>query len=68
MLMIPMDGPESIPCIAICLGCGERKHSSTLLADITGEPFKAFYCPPCVPQGATVLTREQFFAMREGSK
>lgn len=68
MLMIPMDGPESIPCTANCIVCGERMKSSELMADICGEPFKAFYCKPCVPEGATVLTREQFFAMREGSK
>lgn len=71
MLLIPMDGPESIPCTAQCLSCGARKNSSLLYADIEGEPYKAFYCrdtADCVPTNATVMTREQFFAMKEGGK
>lgn len=69
--MIPMDGPGSIPCIAQCAACGARKNSGQMYADIEGEPYKAFYCrdtADCVPENATVLTREQFFAMREGGK
>lgn len=71
MLLIPMDGPDSIPCIAQCVACGERKNSGLLYADIEGEPYKAFYCilnPACIPANAVILTREQFFAMKEGSK
>lgn len=71
MLLIPMDGPESIPCIAQCIACGARKNSGLMYADIEGEPYKAFYCADtatCVPDNATVLTRAQFFSMKEGSR
>lgn len=36
-----------------CLKCGERKYAGDVegqqpvYADITGEPFKAYYCSPC---------------------
>lgn len=68
MLLIPMDSKDSIPCIVSCIECGKRRHSSRMHADIEGEPYKAFYCPACIPSNATVMTREQFFAMKEGSK
>lgn len=71
MLLIPMDGPDSIPCNVTCVACGLRKNSGYMYSDIEGEPYKAFYCadkPSCIPTNATVMTREQFFAMKEGSK
>jgi len=63
MLLIPMDSPDSIPCIVQCLACGSRKNSGLMYADIEGTPYKAFYCSDtatCVP--------DKFFSMKEGGK
>ena len=72
MLFIPMDGPESTPCIVRCAGCTSREQSSNMHADIKGEPFKAFYCHDCVRDfmrkgKAIVMSREEFFARIENA-
>jgi len=33
---------------ARCLGCGKVAPVNTMVADLDGEPFKAYYCPDCV--------------------
>jgi hypothetical protein len=66
MLLIPMDGPNSIPCIVRCKNCSKHVHSSEANADIKGEPFKAFYCKACT-DFTKFMTREEFFAKVENA-
>ena len=66
MLLIPMDGPDSTPRIVRCVSCKKHVHSSEAHADIKGEPFKAFYCVPCVidlrwDSNVVTMTREEYF-------
>ena len=72
MLLIPMDGPESIPCTVRCVCCWAWEHSENAYADIKGEPFKSFYCASCFATlngqpNVVVMTREEFFAKVENA-
>ena len=72
MLLIPMDGPDSIPCIVRCVRCQRHEHSASAYADIKGEPYKAFYCSTCTAilkkyESVPVMTREEFFARIENA-
>ena len=31
-----------------CLGCGSIRDTNFMMADLDGEPFKAFYCYTCI--------------------
>jgi len=72
MLLIPMDGPDSIPCIVRCFRCRRHEHSPKAYADIKGEPFKSFYCASCTAtlngqSNVVVMTREEFCALIENA-
>ena len=31
----------------VCIRCGGRFSSASMLADLDGVPFRAYYCAPC---------------------
>ena len=50
MRLVPVPANESNPTIKVlCKGCGRWVLAQEAVADLDGEPFKAYYCAPCTP-------------------
>lgn len=51
MRLVPVDPNRWYPTSITCIHCGVRRDSSVMVADLDGEPFRAYYCPDCIPEG-----------------
>lgn len=44
---------------ARCIGCGERRDSRDLWADLDGPAFKAYYCHGCAIERGALNTQPE---------
>ena len=49
MNLVPVTPPRDGQTLQ-CYHCGKMKAVETMMADLDGEPFVAYYCQPCAKE------------------